>query len=176
MDLHRTAFTSDRLSLRAFTADDAQEAFAEATPVIARFMSWDPSPTLEAFAGVWREWLPRMEAGIDLSLVLRLKSTNEFLGVTGLHRIGNPEVELGIWLKQAAHSLGYARESLAAIIAWAGPHIGATAFIYPVAKENRPSRRLAESLGGVVVGSRILAKASGVRLNEVVYRIPGVAE
>jgi len=36
------------------------------------------------------------------------------------------------------------------------------------------SRRLAESLGGTVVGTRMLEKPSGVTLEEVVYRIPTV--
>ena len=34
------------------------------------------------------------------------------------------------------------------------------------------SRRLAESLGGTVVGNRVLEKPSGVMLDEMVYRIP----
>jgi hypothetical protein len=48
-----------------------------------------------------------------------------------------------------------------------------TSFEYPVAVENRRSRRVAESLAGVVVGTRMLRKPSGVVLDEVIYRIPG---
>jgi hypothetical protein len=53
--------------------------------------------------------------------------------------------------------------------------LGATAFTYPVAVDNRPSRHLAESLGGVLVGHRELRKTNGVVLPEVVYRIPATA-
>ena len=50
--------------------------------------------------------------------------------------------------------------------------MGAAGFIYPVAVANGPSRRLAESFGGALVGRRELRKPSGVLLDEVVYRIP----
>jgi hypothetical protein len=48
--------------------------------------------------------------------------------------------------------------------------------IYPVAKQNLPSRRLAESLHGTIVAERNLRKSSGVVLDEVVYRIPAVSD
>jgi RimJ/RimL family protein N-acetyltransferase len=172
LDLHGVALTSARLTLHAFTAADAADAFAFATPTVTRFMGWDPSPSPSAFAEVWRAWLPKMAAGTDLSLVVRLKSTDDFLGVVGLHGIGGAEPEIGIWIKEVAHGFGYGREAIATTIAWASGHVGATAFIYPVAVDNRPSRRLAESLGGTLVDTRELRKPSGVILDEIVYRIP----
>jgi RimJ/RimL family protein N-acetyltransferase len=172
VDLRSIALTSLRLSLRSFTAADAAESFAATTPTLTRFMSWDPSPSLEAFADVWRAWLPRIASGTDLPLAIRLKTTAEFLGMAGLHHIGSPEPEIGIWIKEAAHGLGYGREAIAAIIAWAREKVGAAAFIYPVAVPNHPSRHLAESLGGALVGTRQLRKPSGMVLDEVVYRIP----
>ncbi len=167
---------ANRLSLRAFTPADAPEIFAATSPAITRFMSWDPSPSPAAFAEVWRQWLPRMTAGTDLSLVIRLRVTEGFLGVAGVHRIGSPEPEVGIWLKETAHGLGYGREAIGAIVKWAPAHIGAAALIYPVAKQNHPSRRLAESLHGTIIGERNLRKSSGVVLDEVVYRIPAAAD
>jgi RimJ/RimL family protein N-acetyltransferase len=171
-DLTSIALFANRLALHAFTPADAPEIFAAVSPAITRFMSWDPSPSLAAFAEVWRQWLARTTAGTDLSLVIRLRATGEFLGVAGVHRIGSAEPEVGIWLKETAHGLGYGREAIGAIVTWAPAHIGAAALIYPVAKQNRPSRRLAESLHATIVGERKLRKSSGVVLDEVVYRIP----
>jgi RimJ/RimL family protein N-acetyltransferase len=94
-----------------------------------------------------------------------------FLGAAGLHDIGNEEPEIGIWLKEAAHGLGYGREAIAAMVAWASTNVGATSVIYPVVEINHPSRRLAESLSGVIAGHRVLKKAKA-SFNEVVYRIP----
>jgi RimJ/RimL family protein N-acetyltransferase len=174
-DLRAVAIESSRLSLRSFTGADAAESFAAATVVLTRFMGWDPSPSPAAFAEVWHEWLPQMAAGTDLVLTVRLQLTREFLGVAGLHRIGNPEPELGIWIKEQAQGIGYGREAVAAAIAWAARAVAATSFEYPVAVENRPSRRVVERLGGVLVGTRTLRKQSGVVLDEVVYRIPATS-
>jgi hypothetical protein len=41
-DLSQTLIRSARLTLRAFTAADAAESFAEANARIARYMSWNP--------------------------------------------------------------------------------------------------------------------------------------
>src|SRR5215470_5544414 len=47
-DLRTIAMLSPRLSLRSFTAADAADSFAAATSTVARFMGWDPAPSLEA--------------------------------------------------------------------------------------------------------------------------------
>jgi len=44
-----------------------------------------------------------------------------------------------------------------------------------VVEENLASRRLAESLRGVVIGAKELRKTSGAAFREVVYRIPAPA-
>jgi RimJ/RimL family protein N-acetyltransferase len=175
-DLTSIELFANRLSLRTFTPADAPEIFAAVSPTLTRFMAWDPSPSPAAFAEVWHQWLPRMMAGTDLSLVIRLRASDEFLGVAGIHRIGTAEPEVGIWLKETAQGLGYGREAIGAIVKWAPAQIGAAALIYPVAKQNFPSRRLAESLHGTIVGERKLRKSSGVVLDEVVYRIPAVTD
>jgi RimJ/RimL family protein N-acetyltransferase len=171
VDLRKTGLASQRLSLTAFAPADAAEVFAAVTPTLTRFMAFEPSPSLAAFADIWKAWLPQMAAGTELFLVLRLKPSGEFLGIAGLHALDNPEPETGIWIKESAHGLGYGREAVATAIAWAARELGAQAFIYPVVEENGRSRRLAESLGGVVVGTRRLRK-SAIEYPEVVYRIP----
>lgn len=171
MDLRKTVLSSMRLSLKAFTPDDAAEVFDAVTPTVTRFMTFEPSPSLDAFASVWGAWLPQMAAGTELFLVVRLKSTGDFLGIVGLHGIDNSEPETGLWIKESAHGFGYGREAIATVIAWASRESGAQAFIYPVVEDNSPSRRLAESLGGVVAGTRRLRKSDTEHL-EVVYRIP----
>jgi len=173
-DLRTVSITSARLHLRAFTPKDAPEAFAAVTPSLTRFLAWEPSPSLKAFSDIWRAWLPAMVAGTDLALAVRRKATGEFLGMAGLHRIDCPQPELGIWIRESAHGLGYGREAVAATVAWASARVGSAGFVYPVVTENFSSRRLAESLGGTLVGTAVLHKSSGVTLDEVVYRIPAI--
>jgi RimJ/RimL family protein N-acetyltransferase len=130
-------------------------------------MSWDPSNSLQAFEEVWRAWLPAMQAGTDLHLVVRSVSGDELLGVVGLHSIGLAEPELGIWIKEPAQGMGYGREAVAAVIRWASSRFGVSAFTWPVAEENVRSRRLAEALDGTIVGTLERRKYTAL-----VYRIP----
>jgi RimJ/RimL family protein N-acetyltransferase len=172
-DLRAIALTSRRLELKSFSPADAPDSFAVTTSTLTRYMGWLPSTSPEAFAEVWREWLLQMKAGTDVYLVIRLKVTGDFLGMVGLHGIGPPPT-IGIWVKEAAHGLGYGREAVAAAIGWASGQVGANDFIYPVAALNLPSRRLAESLGGVIAGNNKIRRQDGAFLEEVVYRIPGI--
>jgi hypothetical protein len=53
-------------------------------------------------------------------------------------------------------------------------HLGKQGVLYPVVEQNGPSRRLAERLGGRIIGTRLLRKAAGLEHPEVVYRIPAL--
>ena len=172
MNLSSISLSSERLVLKSFTGDDAREAFQEATPTVARFMSWEPVPSLEAFELICQSWIPRMRAGTDAFFAVRLQPSMEFLGAAGLHHIGAGEPEVGIWIKGAQHGHGYGREAVATIIAFAAKELGRETVLYPVVEQNRPSRRLAESLGGRIIGTKLLRKATGIEHPEVVYRIP----
>jgi RimJ/RimL family protein N-acetyltransferase len=172
MDLSSVSLSSRRLLLKSFTSDDAREAFLAATPTIARFMSWEPAPSLEAFERIWQSWIPKMRAGTDVSLTVRRTPSLEFLGIAALHNTDAVEPEVGIWIKESQHGYGHGREAIAMIVAFAADDLGKQAVVYPVVEQNGPSRRLAESLGGRIVGSRLLRKAGGIEHPEVVYRIP----
>jgi RimJ/RimL family protein N-acetyltransferase len=172
MDLRRTALSSQRLSLKAFEAGDAKEVFEQVTPTVTRFTAFDPSPSHEAFAVIWRTWLPKMEAGTDLWLVIRLESTGEFMGITGMQGVDSVEPEAGVWIKKSAHGFAYGREAVLTMMVWAARQCGAQAFVWPAVEENLPSRRLAESLNGVVVNASRLRKSVDVEYGVIVYRIP----
>jgi len=135
-------------------------------------MAWEPASTPEAYADIWRGWLPKMSAGIDANFVVRMNATLEFLGIAGLHEVAAPEPELGIWIKESRHGFGYGREAISALVAFVARDLNRRAVLYPVVEQNAPSRRLAESLGGSVVGTRVLQKSGGVTHPMVIYRIP----
>ena len=172
MDLSSVLLSSQRLLLKSFTGDDARETFLAATPTVARFMSWEPAPSLAAFELTWQSWIPEMRAGTDMSLTVRHKPSLEFLGTAALHNTEATEPEVGIWIKESQHGYGYGREAVAIIVAFAANDLGKQAVLYPVVEQNGPSRRLAESLGGRIVGTRLFCKAGGVEHPEVIYRIP----
>jgi RimJ/RimL family protein N-acetyltransferase len=165
MQWRSTHIVSERLSIRPFGADDANDAFSCITPSLTRFLSFDPAPSPAAFETIWRGWLPKIDDGVDFTFTLRERATNAFIGLAGLHRTGDPEPELGIWVREDKHGQAYGREAVRAVAQWAAAAFEPSGFTYPVAVANRPSRRLAEALGGEVIGHRPGAKY-------VVYRIP----
>jgi RimJ/RimL family protein N-acetyltransferase len=164
-ELQQTSIFTERLALRAFTEGDAADVFAGITPGLTRFMNWEPSNSPESFAEVWRSWLPLQNEGTDLQLTIRAGA--EFVGMVGLHGLRDAEPELGIWLKESAQGRGYGYEAAAAVIDWAAQRFAKSAFQWPVAVENTPSRRIAEKLGGVVAGTLSRPKYAAL-----LYRVP----
>lgn len=54
-----------------------------------------------------------------------------------------------------------------AVAKWGAKTFNPSAFRYPVAEANRPSRRIAEAMGGIIIGRETLEKYASV-----IYRIP----
>jgi RimJ/RimL family protein N-acetyltransferase len=162
------------LTLRAFRAADAPESFVEANDRIARYMSWNPAASEEEFRTIWQETLADMAAGRQLSPTLRLTDTNDFIGSAGLHPADGDLLETGVWIKETAQRRGYGREAVAAVVAWASDRFHPSGFLYPVVDENTPSRRLAESLGAEIIGTRRRQKAGDVMRTLLLYRLPAV--
>lgn len=129
-DLSHTVITSARLVLRAFKAADAAESFEEASATIARFMSWNPPASEREFETIWQRHLLQMKAGTELHLVIRLNSTDEFIGRTGLQPADGTLLETGVWIKESAQGRGYGREAVAAVTKWAGEKFRPSGFLY----------------------------------------------
>lgn len=156
---------SPRLQLRLFQMKDAQEVFGCITPAIARFMSWEPPS--------WNDYMTRCEARVQapesnkFSFVIRRLDSAECIGMASFEDADSDSPELGLWLKESAHKQGFGREVVAALVNWGHASHGKRSFIYPVAEQNTASRRIAERLGGKIIGSRTNRK-----YHSVVYRIP----
>ncbi|MBN3789628.1 GNAT family N-acetyltransferase [Burkholderia sp. Ac-20353] len=158
---------SDRLSIKLFTASDAEAAFRCITPSLTRFMAWDPPADREGFDRIWQAWLPATVAGTDFVFAVRQRDSTAFLGLAGIHHVKDGCGELGIWIREDRHREGIGREAVSLIAEWASRELGIERFVYPVAEENFPSRRIAESLGGVVMERHETRKYQAV-----VYQIP----
>ena len=169
VDTHAIRILSQRLSIEPFCEQDAVESFACITPSLTRYMSWEPPASLEEYAQVWGRWLPAIADGSDIVFTVRERVGARFIGLVGLHHTGSETPELGIWIREDKHGLGFGGEALLAVVQWASQWVVAKHFIYPVAAQNRASRRIAEALGGVVIERRMAEK-----YESVVYQIPGV--
>ena len=159
---------SPRLQLSQFQITDAEEVFACITPSITRFMRWDPPS--------WSEYMARCEKRLrapDLnifSFVIRRRDSKECLGMAALEECDTESPELGLWMKESAHGQGFGREVVAAVAEWAHKTLGKKSFIYPVAVQNIASRRIAENLGGEIIGTR-----ANPKYDSVIYRIPSTS-
>ncbi|MFV5443014.1 GNAT family N-acetyltransferase [Acinetobacter oleivorans] len=166
MSLLEVSISTQRLNLKPFTAEDADEIYNCITPTLTRYMAWDPQPRHE-FDETWKAWLKNFKAESEIIFVIRETHSQIFIGLVGLHRMQTPHPELGIWIREDYHFHGYGREAVSAVAKWAVDFVKPDYFIYPVAEANAPSRKIAESLGGKVV-----SKATGPKYEFVTYEIP----
>ncbi|WP_323739503.1 GNAT family N-acetyltransferase [Acinetobacter oleivorans] len=166
MSLLEVSISTQRLNLKPFTAEDADEIYNCITPTLTRYMAWDPQPRHE-FDETWKAWLKNFKAESEIIFVIRETHSQIFIGLVGLHRMQTPHPELGIWIREDYHFHGYGREAVSAVAKWAVDFVKPDYFIYSVAEANTPSRKIAESLGGKVV-----SKATGPKYEFVTYEIP----
>jgi len=156
---------SPRLQLSQFQMTDAPEVFAGITPAIAKFMRWEP-PSWSEYVTRCEKREPAAEAN-QFSFVIWRLDNRECLGMASFEDADAVSPEVGLWLKESAHGQGFGREVVAALVKWGHATFGKGSFLYPVAVENTASRRIAEKLGGEIIGSR-----SNSKYESVVYRIP----
>lgn len=53
MDHEKIVIQSSRITLKPFTAHDAEESYACITPTLTRFMSWEPPENRQVYEGIW---------------------------------------------------------------------------------------------------------------------------
>ncbi|MDH4022976.1 MAG: GNAT family N-acetyltransferase, partial [Gammaproteobacteria bacterium] len=161
-----------RVRLVAISEVHTEEIFRNFTAGIARYMMPAPASEIAETRAFVSSALLGLDRGDDLQFVICRRGNDEFLGVCGLHGTRRPdEPELGIWLKAQAHGHRYGREAIAALRDWAEEHLEFRRLIYPVDRRNVPSRRVAEALGGKIVGERRVMSLGGAELDEVIYAI-----
>ena len=173
LDLASIQIEGQRISLLAIDESYASEIFKEFDSDITRYMLPKPAENIDETLTFIRSSLDSMHEGSELVLAITRKDDGEFLGCCGLHGRGQPRTpELGIWLKKGAHGNQYGKEAINILFSWAVEHIDFDYAIYPVDKDNIPSRKIPESLGATVFEKKTVTTMSGGSLDEVVYRIP----
>jgi RimJ/RimL family protein N-acetyltransferase len=158
--------------LRPISERDTWQVFENFTTEVTRYMVPQPSDRVEDTIQFIRRSLAAMDRGENLHLVIVDKTSGEFLGGCGLHGRGTPRTpELSIWLKVAAHGSGYGREAITALVRWAEQNLLFDYLIYPVDRENIPSRKIPESLGGEIFEETVCSQQDGSDLNIIIYHI-----
>lgn len=171
---------TERLLLVPITMQYAEEIFNEFTPEITTYMFPKAAETIAETESFIQSSIERMNAWTNYQAVILDKNTKEFLGCVGLH-IKNPVTpELGIRIKKSAFGKKIGREAVAGLTNRARENLDFEYLFYPVDKDNVGSRKIAESLGGVVQknpnGEEIVKIKDTMypnrKMNSVEYRIP----
>lgn len=170
-DLTKEVIITERLKLVALSEEYVQDIFENLTDEITTYMNPSSPKRIEETQAYIFSQLPKMQRGEELAMVILDKETGEFLGGGGAHNLNSDIPELGIWIKKSAHGHGYGKEAVTALKQWLDEHIVYTYIKYPVDKKNTPSRKIAESLGGVIEDEYKKTNMSGNVLDEVEYRI-----
>ena len=161
MDLRSTSIDSERLRLVPTSPIYAEDMFAEFTAEVTTFMGPKPAEVVEETFAFLAGAVDDLVHGRCLQVAILLKASSEFLGHAGLYDLTSRTPELGIWIKRSAHGNGYGREAVEALVRWAIGSVEFDYLLYPVDRRNLPSRRIPESLGGVVRRKYDRVNASG---------------
>lgn len=171
MDLSGIEIQTERLLLVAITMDYAEVIFREFQLPVTEFVYSKPA----THTGETKEFIQKsiegLKNGSNLQVVILDKSTKEFLGCAGLHKLTQRDPELGIWVKLSAHGHKYGREAITALKAWADKNVDYDHLRYPVVAQNIPSRKIPESLGGKIATEYDKAMSTGHTHHLVEYWI-----
>ncbi|GAB1488577.1 GNAT family N-acetyltransferase [Opitutaceae bacterium] len=146
-------FTTARLLLRAPRAGDGAAVNAAIRESHAELRPWMPwartLPTREESEIYMREKAAHFALRTDLVFQLFLRSTSEFIGATGLHRMDwtVPRFEIGYWLRTSRSGEGYMSEAVRGLTDFAATHLRARRIEIRMDSDNGPSRRVAERSG-----------------------------
>jgi RimJ/RimL family protein N-acetyltransferase len=180
MDLLNEKIETGRLLMVPITGTWREDIFREFTSDITTWMYPAPAADISETDQFIASSIETLAAGTNFQVVILKRSTGEFLGCSGLHKLDTPNPELGIWIKKSAHGQGYGREAIAGLVNWAGKNLTCDHLVYPVDRRNTPSRKIPESLGGIMKREFKAKGMSGNALDLIEYWIQrdsaGVAE
>ncbi len=171
MDLTTVKIETNRLLLVPADIKYAECIYKNFTAEITQYMYPKPAVKIDETIAFLSKSIAEMQKGTNYQLIITKKDTGEFIGCAGLHDLLSETPELGIWIKKDAFGNKYGQEAIAGIVNWAMKQKRWKKLQYPVDKRNIPSRRIPESLHGVIVRELKVINMSGFELDEVEYEI-----
>ncbi|WDV45715.1 GNAT family N-acetyltransferase [Clostridiaceae bacterium M8S5] len=171
MNLKDVKIVSKRLIQVPINKSYAESLYKNFTDEVTKYMYPTPSENIEGVHAFISNATTKINNNTDLYLAILDNETNEHIGGSGLHHIGDKDPEIGIWLKKSAHGNGYGLEAVNAIIQWARENISFEYIKYPVDKRNIASKRIPELNNGKLVKEYDTTTDSGKTLHLVEYWI-----
>ncbi|MBD2387188.1 GNAT family N-acetyltransferase [Cylindrospermum sp. FACHB-282] len=171
MELLSWQISTNRLLLQPISLKYKEVIFREFTEEITKYLYARPPEVISETELFIHESLLEMQKGEKLTVVILQKDSQEFLGCSGIRDLQSKQPKTGIWLKKSAHGKGYGLETITSLKEWADNNLDYEYLIYPVDRENILSRKIPESLGGVICNEYEETNLSGKILNILEYRI-----
>ncbi|MBN2299548.1 MAG: GNAT family N-acetyltransferase [Acholeplasmataceae bacterium] len=160
-----------RMILKPVSLEDKDEIFTYFNAAVTTFMYPKPADDISEIITFIKSSIIKYKNKQEIIFVGRLKETNEFIGVFGLHQIDTKTPELGVWTKIEAHGNKYGLEGITELVAYAYEHLDYKYLIYPVDRRNLASRNIPETLGGIIRKAYKEINESGNELDTVEYHI-----
>ncbi len=171
MDTSNITIKTENLCLKAITLDYKDDMFREFTTEITTYMFPKSPEKIEETIEFIEASIKENKEGSNLQIVIIDKRNKDFLGCGGAHHIDGKFPELGIWIKKSAHGHGFGKEAIIALKEWIDKNLNYEYILYPVAKENYPSKRIPEFLGGKIERKYDEVDMSGRKQHLLEYRI-----
>ena len=148
--------TTERLTLRPITQDDAQAMFDTwaGDARVTKYLTWGPHKTAEVTARVVAEWVKCYEQADFYQWVLDLDG--KILGAISVVRLDERSnvAELGYCMGVAAWNQGFMTEAARAVIEFLFNEVGANRIVIEHAVKNPASGRVAEKCGMTYEGTK----------------------
>ncbi|MFF5705360.1 GNAT family N-acetyltransferase [Streptomyces sp. NPDC012794] len=147
--------TTERLLLRPFAPDDAEEVYAACQDPDIQRWTVVPSPYERAHARAWVDeispggWREDREYGF----AVRLGARGPLVAAVGVHVRGPQTYEVGYWAAAEHRGRGYMTEALGGVARWLFTEVGAGRLEWRAAVGNAASRAVAERAGFRVEGT-----------------------
>ena len=155
---HEVQLVNDRLLLRAFRLEDADEiyqAVCESKPELTRWLPWchaeyAPSDTLE-FLNLRGQAFRQDQ---EHAFAIFERNSGRFAGATGINQIDRParRANLGYWLRTDCTGKGFATQATLLVARWAFDQLGLERIEIVAATENIASQRVAVRAGATREG------------------------
>jgi len=171
MDLAKVSIKTKKLLIRPISLKFKEDIFSNFNQKVGTYLIVKPTGRMPDTEKFIKESVEKIKNKINLTLVITEKKSGDFLGCTGITKINTETPTLDIWLKISAQGKGVGLETITALKKWADKNLDYKFLRYPVDLRNTPSRKIAESLGGIKSRYFWIKNSKGKYFRAVEYRI-----
>lgn len=175
--IHALELTSERVLLRPYRVEDADDVFSasiESVETVGRWMPWCHPSYTRAESVEWIDKSLAMWRSGEACEFAVFDAAYQYVGGGGLNQFNrvNNFANLGYWIRQSRQRHGLAVDVVRVLARFGFETLGLTRIELVVATENTPSRRVAEKAGAqfeCVARNRLVIR--GVPLAAAIYSL-----